>query len=33
LIRQAMDAVEFTRKGLTNWLHLVKYFPGTGNAS
>jgi anti-sigma regulatory factor (Ser/Thr protein kinase) len=26
LIRQAMDTVEFTRKGLTNQLRLVKYF-------
>jgi serine/threonine-protein kinase RsbW len=26
LIRQAMDTVEYTRKGLTNQLRLVKYF-------
>jgi serine/threonine-protein kinase RsbW len=26
LIRQAMDTVEFSRKGLTNQLRLVKYF-------
>jgi serine/threonine-protein kinase RsbW len=29
LIRQAMDTVEFTRKGLTNQLRLVKYFAQT----
>jgi anti-sigma regulatory factor (Ser/Thr protein kinase) len=32
LIRQAMDTVEFTRKGLTNQLRLVKYLPQTSNA-
>jgi anti-sigma regulatory factor (Ser/Thr protein kinase) len=32
LIRQAMDTVEFTRKGLTNQLRLVKYLPQISNA-
>jgi len=32
LIRQAMDTVEFTRKGLTNQLRLVKYFVPTSTA-
>ena len=32
LIRQAMDTVEFTRKGPTNQLRLVKYLPQTSNA-
>jgi serine/threonine-protein kinase RsbW len=32
LIRQAMDTVEFTRKGLTNQLRLVKYFAQTSTA-
>jgi len=32
LIRQAMDKVEFTRKGLTNQLRLVKYFAQTSDA-
>jgi serine/threonine-protein kinase RsbW len=32
LIRQAMDTVEFTRKGLTNQLLLVKYFAQISNA-
>jgi anti-sigma regulatory factor (Ser/Thr protein kinase) len=31
-IRQAMDTVEFTRKGLTNRLRLVKYLGRTDNA-
>ena len=33
LIRQAMDTVEFTRKGLTNQLRLVKYLAKTSNAA
>ena len=32
LIRQAMDIVEFTRKGLTNQLRLVKYFAPASDA-
>jgi anti-sigma regulatory factor (Ser/Thr protein kinase) len=32
LIRQAMDTVEFTRKGLTNQPRLVKYFAQTSDA-
>jgi hypothetical protein len=32
-IRQAMDIVEFTRKGLTNQLRLVKYLAQTSNAA
>jgi len=32
LIRQAMDTVEFTRKGLTNQLRLVKYFAQASDA-
>ena len=32
LISQAMDTVEFTRKGPTNQLRLVKYLPQTSNA-
>jgi anti-sigma regulatory factor (Ser/Thr protein kinase) len=32
LIHQAMDAVEFTRKGLTNRLRLVKYFAQASDA-
>jgi anti-sigma regulatory factor (Ser/Thr protein kinase) len=32
LIRQAMDTVEFTRKGPTNQLRLVKYLAQTSNA-
>ena len=32
LIRQAMDTVEFTRKGPTNQLRLVKYLEKTNNA-
>ena len=32
LIRQAMDTVEFTRKGLTNQLRLVKYFRPASDA-
>ena len=32
LIRQAMDTVEFTRKGFTNQLRLVKYLPQTSDA-
>jgi hypothetical protein len=32
LIRQAMDTVEFTRKGLINQLRLVKYFAQTSTA-
>jgi serine/threonine-protein kinase RsbW len=32
LIRQAMDTVEFTRKGLTNQLRLVKYFVSSSTA-
>jgi serine/threonine-protein kinase RsbW len=32
LIRQAMDTVEFTRKGPTNQLRLVKYLPEISNA-
>ena len=32
LIRQAMDTVEFTRKGPTNQLRLVKYLAKTNNA-
>jgi hypothetical protein len=32
LIRQAMDTVEFTRKGPTNQLRLVKYLPQTSKA-
>jgi anti-sigma regulatory factor (Ser/Thr protein kinase) len=32
LIRQAMDTVEFTRKGLTNRLRLAKYLPQTSDA-
>jgi anti-sigma regulatory factor (Ser/Thr protein kinase) len=32
LIRQAMDTVEFTRKGPTNRLRLVKYLAETSNA-
>ena len=32
LIRQAMDIVEFTRKGLTNQLRLVKYCAQTSTA-
>ncbi len=32
LIRQSMDTVEFTRKGLTNRLRLVKYFTQTTTA-
>jgi len=32
-IRQAMDTVEFTRKGATNQLRLVKYLTQTNNAS
>jgi serine/threonine-protein kinase RsbW len=32
LIRQAMDTVEFTRKGLTNQLRLVKYFAPASDA-
>jgi serine/threonine-protein kinase RsbW len=32
LIRQAMDTVEYTRKGLTNQLRLVKYFAQTSTA-
>jgi anti-sigma regulatory factor (Ser/Thr protein kinase) len=31
-IRQAMDTVEFSRKGLTNQLRLVKYFAQTSTA-
>jgi len=31
-IRQAMDIVEFSRKGLTNQLRLVKYFVPTSTA-
>ena len=33
LIRQAMDIVEFSRKGLTNQLRLVKYFARTSTAA
>jgi serine/threonine-protein kinase RsbW len=32
LIRQAMDTVEYTRKGLTNQLRLVKYFAQASDA-
>ena len=32
LIRQAMDTVEYTRKGPTNRLRLVKYLSPTNNA-
>src|SRR5712664_3950148 len=32
LIRHAMDTVEFTRKGLTNQLRLVKYFAQASDA-
>jgi serine/threonine-protein kinase RsbW len=32
LIRQTMDTVEFTRKGLTNQLRLVKYFAQASDA-
>ena len=32
LIRQAMDTVEFTRKGLTNQLRLVKYLAQASDA-
>ena len=32
LIRQAMDTVEFTRKGLTNHLRVAKYLPQTSDA-
>jgi serine/threonine-protein kinase RsbW len=32
LIRQAMDTVEFTRKGFTNQLRLVKYFAPASDA-
>src|ERR1700693_5248718 len=32
LIRQAMDTVEFTRKGATNQLRLVKYLAKTSSA-
>jgi serine/threonine-protein kinase RsbW len=32
LIHQAMDSVEYTRKGPTNRLRLVKYLAGTNNA-
>ena len=32
LIRQAMDTVEYTRKGPTNRLRLVKYLAQTNNA-
>ena len=32
LIRQAVDAVEFTRKGLTNQLRLVEYFAQASDA-
>jgi anti-sigma regulatory factor (Ser/Thr protein kinase) len=32
LIREAMDTVEFTRKGLTNQLRLVKYFAQASDA-
>lgn len=32
LIRQAMDTVEFTRKGPTNQMRLVKYLAKTNNA-
>jgi serine/threonine-protein kinase RsbW len=32
LIRQAMDSVEFTRKGHTNQLRLVKYFAQASDA-
>jgi serine/threonine-protein kinase RsbW len=32
LIRQAMDTVEFTRKGLTKQLRLVKYFAQASDA-
>jgi serine/threonine-protein kinase RsbW len=32
LIRQSMDTVEFTRKGLTNQLRLVEYFAQASDA-
>ena len=32
-IHQAMDIVEFSRKGLTNQLRLVKYLARTSNAA